>query len=84
MLNWLFFMPTGGQRVAQDANPWQEYWGESYGPQLKRALLKPLFEWLESEEKIGKLIVDIGSGALPVTRLLETKPGKTGLCRYRC
>jgi len=26
-------------------------------------LLKPLFEKLESEEKIGKLIVDIGSGA---------------------
>lgn len=80
MLNWLFFRPTGGQRVAQDANPWQEYWGESYAPQLKRALLKPLFEKLESEEKIGKLIVDIGSGALPVTRLLETKPGRKRVC----
>lgn len=43
-------------------------------------MLKPLFEKLESEEKIGKLIVDIGSGALPVTRLLETKPGRKRVC----
>ena len=69
-----------GQRVAQDANPWQEYWGETYAPELKRALLKPVFERLESEAKIGNLIVDIGSCAVLVTRLLETRPGRKRVC----
>ena len=59
---------------AKGANPWQEYWGETYAPELKQRLLKPLFDELEKEGKIGNLIVDIGSGAQPVTRLLEPRP----------
>jgi hypothetical protein len=62
------------------ANPWQEYWGETYAPELKRRLLKPLFDDLEKEGKIGDLIVDIGSGAHPVTRLLATRPGRKRVC----
>ena len=58
------------------ANPWQEYWGETYAPELKRRLLKPLFAELEKEGKVGNLIVDIGSGSQPVTRLLEPRPGR--------
>jgi len=54
-----------------DANPWQQYWGESYGPESKQLLLKPVFDKLETEEKIGNLIIDVGSGALPVTQLLK-------------
>ncbi len=60
----------------QDANPWQQYWGELYGPQLKQRLLKPVFDKLETEEKIGNLIIEVGSGASPVTQLLKTKPAK--------
>jgi hypothetical protein len=80
MLNWLFYRPTVGQQVPQAANPWQEYWGETYAPELKRDLLKPVFGRLESEDKIGNLIVDIGSGASPVTRLLASRPGRKRVC----
>ncbi len=58
--------------IQNDANPWQQYWGESYGPELKQWLLKPVFGKLETEEKIGNLIIDVGSGASPVTQLLKT------------
>ena len=68
------------QEVRQDANPWQEYWGESYSPQLKQRLLKPVFDKLEAEEKIGNLIVDVGSGESPVTQLLKTKPTRKRIC----
>ena len=68
------------QEVRQDANPWQEYWGESYSPQLKQRLLKPVFDKLEAEEKIGNLIMDVGSGASPVTQLLKTKPARKRIC----
>ena len=57
-------------------NPWQQYWGETYGPDLKRWLLKPVFEDLEKQGRAGNLIVDIGSGAKPVTRLLHGKDGR--------
>src|SRR5260370_29842502 len=60
--------------IQNDANPWQQYWGESYGPELKQWLLKPVFGKLETEEKIGNLIFDVGSSASPVTQLLKTKP----------
>jgi hypothetical protein len=80
MLNWLFYRPTVGQQLPQAANPWQEYWGETYAPDLKRDLLRPVFGKLESEDKIGNLIVDIGSGASPVTRLLASRPGRKRVC----
>jgi hypothetical protein len=63
-----------------DANPWQRYWGESYGPESKQLLLKPVFDKLETEEKIGNLIIDVGSGALPVTQLLKAKPARKRIC----
>ena len=83
ILNWLFYKPMFGCRhdrqdpnLWQRANPWQQYWGESYGPELKQRLLKPVFGKLETEEKIGNLIIDVGSGASPVTQLVKTKPGR--------
>ena len=66
----------GRKPEQEDANPWQEFWGETYAPELKRNLLKPVFDELEEAGKIGNLIIDIGSGARPVTRLLETSPGR--------
>ena len=57
-------------------NPWQPYWGEPYGLDLKQWLLKPVFEEMESAGKVGDLIVDVGSGARPVTRFLEARPGR--------
>lgn len=81
MLNWLFYRPMFGKKPDRgDANPWQEYWGETYAPKLKQVLLKPVFGELEKEEKIGNLIIDVGSGASPVTRLLKTKPGRKRIC----
>jgi hypothetical protein len=81
MLNWLFYRPLFGNRLDRGgANPWQEYWGDSYAPELKQRLLERVFGKLETEEKIGNLIIDIGSGAWPVTRLLKTKPGRKRVC----
>jgi hypothetical protein len=81
MLNWLFYRPIFGKRPGQgEGIPWQEYWGETYAPELKQRLLKPVFDELESEGRIGDLIVDIGSGAQPVTRLLEPRPGRKRIC----
>ena len=57
-------------------NPWQRYWGGTYGPELKQWLLRPVFTELEKAGKIGDLIVDIGSGAAPVTRFLQPKAGR--------
>lgn len=64
----------------QDMSPWQQFWGESYRPALKQRLLQPVFSQLERERKIGDLIVDVGSGAAPVTQLLETRPGRKRIC----
>lgn len=81
MLNWLFYRPIFGKKLeARVANPWQEYWGETYAPELKHRLLKPLLDDLEKEGKIGDLIVDIGSGAHPITRLLAAKQGRKRVC----
>jgi hypothetical protein len=81
MLNWLFYKPMFGRMPEQeDANPWQEFWGETYAPELKRSLLKSLFDELEKAGKIGNLIIDVGSGAQPVTRVLETRPGRNRVC----
>ena len=51
-----------------------------YAPALKQRLLEPVFIRLETEEKIGSLIIDVGSGAWPVTRLLVAKPGRKRVC----
>ena len=81
ILNWLFYRPMFGDRLdRRDANPWQQYWGESYGPELKQRLLNPVFCRLETQENIGNLIIDVGSGASPVTRLVEAKPGRKRIC----
>jgi hypothetical protein len=66
--------------IENDANPWQQYWGESYGPESKQQLLKPVFGELEREEKIGNLIIDVGSGASPVTQLLKARPARKRIC----
>ena len=71
---------TGQTYASDDDNPWQQYWGESYGPHLKQQLLSPVFDRLETEDKIGDLIVDVGSGAAPVTQLLETRPTRKRIC----
>jgi hypothetical protein len=59
---------------------WQRYWGNPYSLELKYAVLKPIFEKFDREGRIGNVIVDVGSGALPVTRLLESKPGRKRIC----
>jgi SAM-dependent methyltransferase len=56
--------------------PWQRFWGDEYGLGIKERALKPVFEKLESEGKIGDLIVDVGSGARPVTRFIKPAAGR--------
>jgi len=56
--------------------PWQRFWGADYGLEMKEWLLKPVFESLDAEGKVGDLIVDVGSGAQPVTRFLQSRPGR--------
>jgi len=68
------------RQPAWEHTPWQEFWGEQYGLDLKRWLLKPVFEKLEAEGKVGDLIVDIGSGARPVTQFLARRPGRKRIC----
>jgi hypothetical protein len=40
----------GDMHDRHDANPWQQYWGDSYGPELKQQLLEPVFGRLETEQ----------------------------------
>jgi SAM-dependent methyltransferase len=62
--------------LARLQTPWQCFWGEAYGIELKRWMLKPVFEKLDAEGKAGDLIVDVGSGAQPVTQFLAKRPGR--------
>jgi hypothetical protein len=57
-------------------NPWQPYWGAPYGLELKQWLLNPVFAEMENGGKVGDLIVDVGSGARPVTRFFKARPGR--------
>jgi hypothetical protein len=57
-------------------NRWDSNWGESYSAELKRRLLGPVFERLESENGVGDLVVDIGSGAQPVSKSLPMRTGR--------
>jgi len=59
---------------------WELHWGDTYGPAIKQRLLEPVFEKLETEDNVGNLIIDAGSGAEPVTRLLKTKPARKRIC----
>jgi hypothetical protein len=63
-----------------DHTPWQAFWGAPYGLDLKRWLLKPVFERLEAEGKIGDWILDIGSGAQPVSQFIPERAGRKRIC----
>jgi SAM-dependent methyltransferase len=80
LLNRLYIPVSTGRYDRQDTSPWQQYWGESYGPELKSQLLRPVFDKLETEKKLGDVIIDLGSGASPVTRLLKTRSGRKRIC----
>jgi len=57
-------------------NQWERNWGESYSPELKKRLFGPILAQLDREGKIGDLVVDIGSGARPVSGFLTATPGR--------
>src|SRR5579862_6717850 len=56
-VNSYVFCPPG-----MDDSTWDTNWGAAYSPELKGRILGALFEQMDSEGKIGDLIVDIGSG----------------------
>ena len=62
--------------VESSKSPWEPHWGRAYDPETKRNLLEPIFEELESAGKIGNVVVDVGSGAHPITKLLSSKPAR--------
>jgi SAM-dependent methyltransferase len=62
--------------LARLQTPWQRFWGDAYGMEFKQWLLKPVFEKLEADGKAGDLIVDVGSGAQPVTQFLAKRAGR--------
>jgi hypothetical protein len=61
-------------------NAWTPFWGEAYGIELKRWLLEGVFEEMEAAGKVGDLIVDVGSGARPVTRFFKAREGRKRIC----
>jgi SAM-dependent methyltransferase len=77
---WFQGRPGQVPEPAWDYTPWQAFWGAPYGLDLKRWLLKPVFERLEAEGKVGDVIVDIGSGAQPVTQFLPKRSGRKRIC----
>jgi len=62
------------QSVEPSDNPWEENWGEAYSPELKKHLIDSVFKRLDHEGQLGNLIVDVGSGASPVSQLLPSTP----------
>ena len=50
---------------------WERHWGEGYDYNFKRRTFSALFNQLESEEKIGPVVVDAGSGAFPASDWLS-------------
>jgi hypothetical protein len=59
-----------------DDSPWDTNWGASYSPELKRRILGSLFEQMDKQGKIGDLVVDIGSGATPVSKVMPPAKGR--------
>jgi hypothetical protein len=70
-LNSFIFQPA-----VSSENPWEENWGASYSAELKKYLIDSVFQRLDHEGKLGNLIVDVGSGASPVSRLLPPAPDR--------
>ena len=59
-----------------DESPWDTNWGAAYSPELKRRILGSLFEQMDNQGKIGDLVVDIGSGAAPVSQFIPPAEGR--------
>ena len=57
-------------------NEWESHWGRTYDPESKGRWLKPLFEQLEKEGKLGTVIVDVGSGTWSILDNLPFTPQK--------
>lgn len=49
---------------------WQENWGRTYDRDFKKRVLGDLLEGMSLEGKIGEVILDVGSGKEPVSRLI--------------
>lgn len=47
---------------------WKNSYGNEYSDEEKIKYMLPIFNRLEIENKIGKIIIDVGSGARPISR----------------
>jgi len=52
---------------------WKESWGMLYGPIEKIVNVGQLLQRLDREGKIGKVVLDVGSGAKPVSNFLSSQ-----------
>lgn len=51
---------------------WEQFWGEGYDPQEKVEILDQPLRTLEESGKLGHTILDVGSGAHPVSKSLRS------------
>lgn len=52
-------------------NSWEKHWGMSYDESSKREYLSPIFNELEARDKIGEVVLDVGSGSRSVAEYLS-------------
>ncbi len=52
---------------------WQQQWGHEYDPKWKQGDLVPVLESLVVEGKLGTVVVDVGSGAFPISKMIDGK-----------
>lgn len=50
---------------------WESEWGTTYDPSWKKEDLEPVLRDLDRDGKIGRLVVDVGAGAHPVSASLQ-------------
>ncbi len=60
---------TGGQGNTR----WDERWGHVYSPEHKDRMMGRHLRQMDAEGKIGNTLIDVGSGAYPVTQMLRYK-----------
>lgn len=53
---------------------WKSEWGRPYDAEMKEEFLIPLFDRMDDAGQIGKVVVDVGSGARPLSRILSWGP----------
>lgn len=73
------FADEGCPNVGAHERPWEEHWGRPYNVQFKTDLFRFIFQDLEMEDKLGDVIVDVGSGAFPASAFAPNRKGRRSI-----